>query len=156
MLACPHHRAQYSILLMAGAVLGACTPTDEPPHISVVANDYAFLSPDAAGPGPTVFTLENRGAKDHELFIGLLRPEATAAQIVAAHQQGIPFRQLPQVYLDGAASVAIIAAPGTTSPARVTLDLLPGRSYVLFCQLRDSVGTPQHAALGMFRILRVK
>ena len=102
-----------------------------------------------------MFTLENRGAKDHELFIGLLRPGATASQVAAAHQQGIGFRQLPKIYLDGAASVALIASPGTTSPARVTLDLLPGRSYVLFCQLRDSVGAPQHAALGMFRVLRV-
>ncbi|HEV8260271.1 MAG TPA: hypothetical protein VGQ19_05875 [Burkholderiales bacterium] len=146
------HRAQLAILF---ASFGACKRAEQPVAIDVVANDYAFTSPDSTPSGPTVFTLANRGTKDHELFIGLLRPEATAAQIAAAHQQGIGFRQLPKIYLDGAASVALIAAPGTTSPARVTLNLLPGRSYVLFCQLRDSVGAPQHAALGMFRLLRV-
>ena len=90
------------------------------------------------------------------MFIGLLKPGTTSAQILAAHQQGIGFRQLPTVYLDGDASVALFASPGKTSPARVTLDLLGGRSYVIFCQLRDSLGTPQHAALGMFRLLRIE
>ena len=148
-------RARFAILFTASATFGACTGTEQPVAVNVVATDYAFVSPDSTRSGPTVFTLANRGAKDHELFIGLLRPGATASQIAAAHQQGVGFRQLPKIYLDGAASVALIASPGTTSPARVTLDLLPGRSYVLFCQLRDSVGAPQHAALGMFRLLRV-
>jgi hypothetical protein len=145
-------RAQLAILF---ASFGACKGAEQPFAIDVVANEYAFVSPDSTRSGPTVFALANRGAKDHELFIGLLRPGATTSQIAAAHQQGVGFRQLPKIYLDGAASVALIASPGTTSPARVTLDLLPGRSYVLFCQLRDSVGAPQHAALGMFRLLRV-
>lgn len=150
-----NHRTALSRLVSMVAVLGACVRTEAPPGIHVVAGDYAFQSPEAARPGPTVFTLENRGAKDHEMFIGLLRPEATAPQILAAHRKGLGFRQLPDVHLDGAASAALFAAPGTTSAARVTLDLLRGRSYVLFCQLRDSIGAPQHAALGMFRVLRI-
>ena len=104
--------------------------------------------------GPVTFTFENRGAKQHELFIGLLRSGATPAQIMDAHQKGIGFRQLPSVYLDGEPSAALFAWPAKTSSARVTLDLVRGRTYVLFCQLRDSIGLPQHAALGMVRLLR--
>jgi len=145
----------YTILRtgFAGLVASGCTA--KPVSINVVARDYAFTAPDSTRSGPTVFTLNNQGTKDHELFIGLLRPGATPAQITAAHQQGIPFRQLSKAYLDEPVGVALIAAPRTASPARVTLDLLPGRSYVLFCQLRDSLGAPQHAAMGMFHVLRV-
>jgi hypothetical protein len=127
-----------------------------PRVIHVIASDYSLTGPESVRPGATTFTLENRGAKFHEMFIGLLRPGAGAAEIVAAHKQGVGFRLLSQFYLDGDADAALMAAPGKTSAARITVDLLRGRSYVLFCQLRDSVGALQHAALGMFRILRVE
>jgi hypothetical protein len=148
-LACP------SSLITIIAIGSACAPTP-PQTIHVIAHDYAFSTPEAAHAGPVTFTLENRGTKQHELFIGLLRPRTTSAQITEAHQKGITFRQLPDVYLDGEPSVALFAWPGKTSPARVTLDLVRGRSYILFCQLRDSIGLPQHAALGMFRLLQVE
>ena len=139
-----------------GALLGACTRPAPSGTIAVIAHDYAFSSPETAPPGPAVFTLENQGAHYHELFIGLLRRGQTASDVLAAHRQGIPFRQLSKYYLDGEAGVVLLASPGTKSPARATLDLLPDRAYVLFCQLRDSLGLPQHAALGMFRILQVR
>jgi len=141
-------------LITAILVVSACTAAP-PATVHVIANDYAFTTPEEVRAGPVTFTLENRGAKLHELFIGLLRPGTTVAQITDAHQKGIGFRQLPDVYLDGEPGVALMAWPGKTSPARVTLDLARGRSYILFCQLRDSIGSPQHAALGMFRLLRV-
>lgn len=133
-----------------------CAAPPPPRAIHVVANDYAFATPETTPAGPTTFTLENRGSKFHEMFIGLLKPGATAAQIAVTHQQGIGFRQLSGAYLDGDATVALFASPGAASPARATVDLLSGRSYVIFCQLRDSLGGPQHAALGMFRVLRVE
>lgn len=146
-------RQSVVIALLIGT---ACAVPPAPRAIHVVANDYAFATPETTPAGPTTFTLENRGAKFHEMFIGLLKPGATAAQIAATHQQGIGFRQLPGEYLEGDVTVALFASPGAVSPARVTVDLLGGRSYVVFCQLRDSLGAPQHAALGMFRVLRVE
>jgi hypothetical protein len=113
------------------------------------ANVFATLA-------ATVGVASNRGAKDHELFVGLLRPGATVADIVGAHQKGLGFRQLQTVYLEGAASGLLYAVPGTRSAASLVMPLSAGRSYLLFCQLRDTVGAPQHAALGMFHVLRVR
>lgn len=152
----PFGRAGPLSLAAALVVAGTWTPGGQPRVIHVIANEYAYIAPEVTRAGPTTFTLENRGTKFHELLIGLLRPGASAAQIVATHQQGIGFRQLSQFYLDGDADAALFASPGKTSAARVTVDLLAGRSYVLLCQLRDSTGAVQHAALGMFRILRVE
>jgi hypothetical protein len=139
-------------LLLAGAWRSVGSPR----VIHLVANEYAFIAPEVTPAGPTSFTLENQGTKYHEVLIGLLRPGAGAAEIVAAHKQGIGFRQLAQFYLDGDASGALFAAPGKTSAASLMLDLRGGRSYVLICQLRDSTGAMPHALLGMFRILRVQ
>jgi hypothetical protein len=134
----------------------AWRPAAAPRVIHIVANEYAFIAPEVTPAGPTTFTLENRGMKFHEVLIGLMRPGAGPAQVVAAHQQGAGFRVLSQYYLEGDAGGAIFASPGNTSIVSLTVDLQRGRSYVLLCQLRDSVGAMQHAALGMFRILRVE
>jgi hypothetical protein len=121
-----------------------------------VATDYAFAAPDSVASGLTAFILENRGAQQHEMFIGLLRPGVAVAQIVAAAQHGTNFRLLPDVYLDGAMHGALFAWPGSMSPARLTVDLLHGRTYLLLCTFRDSAAAPQHAALGMFHLLQVR
>ncbi len=152
----PIHGAWPLPLSTAMMLVSACIPAASRATIHVIAHDYAFTAPKAAPPGPTTLTFENRGTKQHELLIGLLRPGVASAEILAAHQQGVGFRQLQNVYLDGEVSAALFAWPGKTSPASVTFDLRRGRSYVLFCQLRDSTGMPQHAALGMFHVLRVE
>ena len=144
------------IAATAALLFSACSGPATAETIHVVAHDYAFASPESARAGPVTFTFENRGAKVHELFIGLLRPGTTPAQILDAHTKGVGFRQLSGLYLEGDPSVALFASPDKTSPARVTLDLQRGRSYILFCQLRDSIGLPQHAAMGMFRLLHVE
>lgn len=134
----------------------AASLTREPSRIRVIAQDYALEAPDSARAGSTAFEFENHGAKDHELFVGLLRPGVQTADIVAAHQKGLGFRQLQNAYLDGAAGGMLFALPGTRSAATLVVPLAAGRSYILLCQLRDSVGAPQHAALGMFHVLRVR
>ena len=153
----PLSRRLFPHVLSISAVLlfCACSGPDTADTVHVIAHDYAFVAPESARAGRVTFTLENRGAKLHELFIGLLRPGTTPAQILEAHTKGIPFRQLSTVYLEGDPAVALFASPGTASPARAMLDLERGRSYILFCQLRDTIGLPQHAAMGMFRLLRV-
>jgi hypothetical protein len=153
----PSFRRAGPLSLVAAFLIVGAWPSATPPRvIHLIANEYAFIAPEVTRAGPTTFTLENRGAKFHEVLVGLLRPGAGAAEIVAAHKQGVGFRQLAQYYLDGDASGALFAGPGKTSAAGLTIDLQRGRSYVLVCQLRDSVGAVQHASLGMFRILRVE
>jgi hypothetical protein len=149
-------RAGPPVLVGALLLAAARYPGAQPRAIHLVASEYSFVAPETTPPGPTTFTLENRGTKFHEVLIGLLRPGAGAAEIVATHKLGVPFRQLSQHYLEGDASAALFAGPGQTSPASVTIDLKSGRSYVLVCQLRDSVGAVQHAAMGMFRVVRVE
>lgn len=144
------------LILTLAVAMAACQPAERDVSLHVVANDFAFTAPDSAPAGRTTFTLENRGTRVHEMFIGLLRPNVTAAQIVAAHQKGLGFRQLRGVYLDDDLDVALFAWPGQSSAASAALDLEQGRSYILLCQLRDSIGMPQHAALGMFKVLYVR
>lgn len=137
-------------------IVATCSASASPPIVPVVASDYAFAAPDTVAAGLTAFTLENRGAQQHEMFIGLLRPGVAASQIVEAAHRGTGFRLLPAVYLDGAMPGALFAWPGTTSPGRLTLELVRGRSYILLCTFRDSSAAPQHAALGMFHLLQVR
>jgi len=142
-------------VLMA-ALVAACSASAAPPLVSVVASDYAFSAPDTVAAGLTAFSLENRGAQQHEMHIGLLRPSFAPSEIVEAARRGTSFRLLPEVYLEGAMDGAVFAWPGTTSPARLTVELVRGRSYILLCTFRDSTAAPQHAALGMFHLLHVK
>lgn len=142
--------------LGAIALVAAVSSTVVPRRVQVVARDYAFEAPDTLPAGEVSFELENRGAHDHELIIGRLRPGVTGQDIVAAHQRGVPLRQLPQAYLAEGAAGALLAQPGTRSPARLVVRLERGQAYVLFCQLRDSAGAPQHAVLGMFRLPYVR
>ena len=51
---------------------------------------------------------------------------------------------------------ALLAGPGELSRAQLIVPLARGKTYVLLCQLRDTLGTPQHAVLGMFRMLHAK
>jgi hypothetical protein len=127
-----------------------------PSTVPVIAHDYAFAAPDTVAAGLTSFSLENRGTRQHEMLIGLLRPGVNASQIIAAAQRGTNFRLLPEVYLDGAMHGGLFAWPGSTSPAHLTLSLIRGRSYVLLCTFRDSTTGPQHAALGMFHLIQVR
>lgn len=144
-------------LVAAGAHAPASHPSDAPRVVRIVARDYAFEAPpDTLPAGDITFEFENRGAHDHELVVGRLRPGSTGADIVAAHQRGVTLRQLSQAYLAEAAGGALLAQPGVRSPARLVMPFARGQDYVLLCQLRDSAGKPPHAALGMFHLVHVR
>ncbi|MEP6733013.1 MAG: hypothetical protein ABJE10_20390 [bacterium] len=128
----------------------------DPTRVKVVAHEYAFESPDSARAGLAAFEFENKGAKDHEMIVGLLRRDVSAADIVAAHQKGINLRQLHTAYLEGPITGLLYALPGGRSPATLIVPLAAGRDYLLLCQFRDSIGAQPHVLFGMFRILHVR
>jgi hypothetical protein len=49
----------------------------------------------------------------------------------------------------------LIAGPGETAWARLSVDLVPGATYALVCNLVDAEGDPPHVALGMLRTFAV-
>jgi hypothetical protein len=124
--------------------------------VRVIARDFALQGPDTLGAGRVEFELRNEGRKEHELVVGLLRPNTTTADIIAAHRRGLTLRQLPNAYLDGMPGGALLASPGTMSSATLTVALARGRDYLLLCQFRDTIGAPSHALLGMFHVVHVK
>ncbi len=140
--------------MMLGLVILGCGERSQ--EIRVVASDYALQAPDSVASGPTHFTLENRGKVVHELVIGLLQRGKGAREIVEAAQANARLRDLPAHYLEGPPFGAQFAWPGATSPARVTVELQGGREYALICTLRDTMTAPQHASLGMLRVLHVR
>ncbi len=150
--------ARLGMLALASLAFGAGDARElrPPTRVQVVALDYALQAPDSVPAGVAEFEFDNRGAKEHELLIGLLRPGMRAADIVAAHQRGLNFRQVPGVYLEGAMSGMLFAAPKTRSPATLAMPLTAGRDYLLLCQLRESAGATPHALLGMFHVIHVR
>lgn len=127
-----------------------------PTVVRVVARDYAFDAPDSVSAGAIALEFENHGQHQHELLVGLLRPGATASDVVAAHQRGLSFRLLTQAYLAEEVSGMLFAGPGQRSPAQLVVPVERGRSYVLLCQLRDTVGAQPHVLLGMFRLIHAR
>lgn len=150
------NRGSFAVLALVVAMGVGALPRRAPQVVRVIGQDYALIAPDSIRSGPLVLEFENRGHRDHELIVGLLRPGVGAADIVATHRKGVGFRQLQNAYLDGAAVGMLYAAPGTESPARLTVPTVAGRSYILLCQLRDSVGAQQHAVMGMFKVLHAR
>jgi hypothetical protein len=124
--------------------------------VRVVAHDYSLDAPDTLPAGRVEFALQNDGRKDHELIVGLLRPGMTAADVIAAHQRGVALRQLQNAYLDGMPGGVLLASPGTTAAATLSMSLVRGRDYLLFCQFRDTLGAPPHTLLGMFHLLHAR
>jgi hypothetical protein len=43
----------------------------------------------------------------------------------------------------------LIAKPGVTTIGSLAIDLIPDRTYALFCNLQDAPDKPPHSALGM-------
>jgi hypothetical protein len=139
--------------MVAGFALHGCT--GEHRIVRVVSSDYALQAPDSVPAGVTEFVVENRGRVPHEMVIGLLRTGMGSREMVAAARENVRLRVLSDRYLTGPPYGAIFAWPGATSAGRMTVDLRKGERYALLCTLRDSTEAPQHAALGMVRVLSV-
>jgi len=138
----PRSRAVVAAVLVA--TLASCAPSRRPNRVTVVGVNYAFLPlPHELPSGPTEFAFENRGTVEHMLVIAPLRDGVTVDSVLNA--QGAARDALIE---DG--NGALQAAPGERAPGRLLMELLPGRTYLLVCPLRDAPEKPRHEALGMF------
>ena len=135
-----------AVLAFGVAVLtGACAPSESSPDdVTVGGLDYAFQAPDTLPPGPTVFHFENRGEVRHEMVLVRLKEGVTMQQLMEGVQSGSE----PGEFIEGGPGI-LLAQPGQTTAAGLLVDLVPGRTYALVCNLRDTPDAQPHAALGM-------
>ena len=121
-----------------------------PSEVTVIGLDYAFGGPRALPPGPTSIAFENRGEVDHEMILVLLMQGVTLDQVL----EGVAAGADPDEFTEGGAAILIVG-PGQTADSRVQVDLLPGRTYALVCNLQDEPDAPPHTALGMVAALEI-
>jgi hypothetical protein len=139
------------ILGLAGFAVGLAAPgLAQTPSIVIRALDYAFQAPDTVAGGLTTVSLQNDGAMRHELVLVRLKPGHTLAEMAAAKTPGE--RQALQ---DGFVGV-ILAEPGQRAMGSLVTELIKGRTYMLFCTLRDSPDQQPHFAQGMVSVLQVR
>jgi hypothetical protein len=110
----------------------------------VTGSDYAFQLPDSLHASTTVLHFTNAGKVDHEMGMALLKPGVTLAQVMDRIKAG----SSPDSLLDGIVGI-LIAAPGVTTLGGLSVELLPARTYALFCNFQDGPDKPPHSALGM-------
>jgi hypothetical protein len=144
----PAHAASLLLVLLAPTqrAKGSSGPLRIPQAsatVTIIARDYTFEAPDTLPSGPTTFTLLNRGTVKHEVSLMLLRPDQTIADIRRG-QTPEDRRNLVEAPIG-----VLFAPPGQASPAQLTTTLLPGRTYIFACNLRDAVDLPFHFTMGM-------
>jgi len=119
--------------------------------VTVIGRDYAFEAPEVLPPGPTAIEFENRGEVDHEMVLVRLKAGMTMDDVMAAIRSGKDRDAL----MEGGPAV-LIASPHRTSPSRLLVDLVAGRTYVLVCNFKDKPDAKPHVALGMRTSFRVE
>lgn len=132
------------LALMATVVGIACAPTDSTNEVTVGGLDYAFDAPDTLSAGPTVFTFENRGQVRHEMILVRLQEGVTLDSVM----QGLQNDADPSDFIEGGPGI-LLANAGETTASQLYVDLMPGRTYALLCNLTDSPDARPHVALGM-------
>ncbi|HEY9505385.1 MAG TPA: hypothetical protein VIQ27_05415 [Gemmatimonadales bacterium] len=131
-------------LLVAAMACQAPPPPQGPQDITVMGSDYAFQLPDSLQAGSTVLHFSNVGKVDHEMGMALLKPGVSLAQVLERIKAG----NSPDSLLDGIVGI-LIAKPGVTTLGGLSVALLPGRTYAMFCNFQDGPDKPPHSSLGM-------
>lgn len=125
-------------------------------EVKIIGRDFAFDAPAILGAGMTTFVFENPGQLRHEMIIVLLRQDVTEQQIKEAHQRGMPLGKQREQFWDGEVLGILLAMPGQSSPGKLVVNLVPGRTYLMICQLEAPVGAPRHNILGMYTTFRTE
>lgn len=139
--------------VLAGTPLYSSSPqrTIAPRQVEIKGVDYALQTPSQLPAGPTTFHFVNNGKVYHEMVIFILKRGVTIDQFVRAATEQKPLPPLTE------APVGILfAGPGKRSTTALTTELLPGRQYFVWCNLRDTVTAPRHIAMGMYSIINVR
>jgi hypothetical protein len=130
----------------------SAAPSVEPAHVTVVGNDYAFLQLPATLPaGPAFFAFENRGTKRHELSMALLNPRIAVDSLLRNPRIGTTASRAVSDSIIG----LLVVRPGERSGGQLYVTLLPGRTYLVICTLRDTPDAQPHAELGMIGTFHV-
>ena len=121
-------------------------------EIDVVSNDYSFQPlPEKIDAGPALFAFANQGKVEHEVSIGRLKAGVVLDQVVKAFKEGATTQDF------FARSVGTLdAAPGKSPDGRLLVDLVPGSTYFVFCNLKDKPDAPSHMMLGMYTAFHVE
>jgi hypothetical protein len=121
-------------------------------EIDVVANDYSFQPlPEKIEAGPVIFAFANQGKVEHEVGIARLKAGVALDEVVKAFKEGATGQDF------FARSVGIlVATPGRSPDGRLLVDLVPGSTYFVFCNLKDKPDAPSHMMLGMYTAFRVE
>lgn len=125
----------------------AGTATNE---VTIIGLDYAFGGPRTLPPGSTAIAFENQGEVDHEMILVRLKEGVTLDQVL----EGVGAGADPSGFTEGGAAILLVG-PGQTADSRVQVELLPGRTYALVCNLQDEPDAPPHTALGMVAALEI-
>ena len=142
--------AGFISLSLLGLVTANVATAQSAKPITVIAHDYAFVAPDTAHAGGTVFSLQNKGAVRHEVVVILLKRGRSSAEYLKATTP-----EERRALNDGVIGL-ILAEPAQAAPGQLLTGLQKGRSYLLVCNLRDTPEKPPHAQLGMIATLHVK
>ena len=145
-----------SRLALLPLLLGVTAPAHPavPQDVLVSGTDYAFQVPRTIHAGETRFAFENRGTVRHEMSIALLKEGFGLDSVMAGIVAGSPRRN----FVDGQAAL-IVARPGEAGGAagpRLWLNLLPGRTYLVLCTLRDTPDAAPHVTMGMAASFRAE
>ncbi len=138
----------YRVMTVGNSQPGAARA--EVPTDTIIATDYAFQYPRTLPPGRRQFEMRNEGKVRHQLDFALLK-------------KGISFQHLTEVEREGGNVEALFegdfgllqATGGRTPLGMLSIDLLPGREYVIACFSRDSDKSPEHYELGMFGSIKI-
>jgi hypothetical protein len=130
---------------------GARLATRPARHVVVDARDYVFRVADTLPAGETEFVLTNSGAHRHEASFGRLASGVAATALPDAYMKGDAVDALLD---DDGAVLTAYGGEGNTFAVRI--NLLSGRTYVLFCELADAPDAPPHAQMGMFKTIQVR
>lgn len=136
-------------LMLAGCGGGAPSAL---PDVHVQGADYAFVGvPDTLAAGPTTFSYQNIGKQRHEMGIEKLVAGRTFQDVLDADA-----KKTPDDSLYAGTGGILITRPGETAPGRILVDLEPGRTYLLWCDFRDSTGAKRHSEMGMLASFTVR
>jgi plastocyanin len=121
-------------------------------QIEVVAKDYAFTPlPTHVRAGPTIFSFSNQGTVQHEASLARLKEAATIDDVLKLIKEG----GRPRDVVERSIGI-LIARPGQSPDGKLWVELLPGRSYMLICTLKDKPDSPAHAMLGMYTAFKAQ